>query len=107
MKQIPYTYKNAPIPGGGYVTGFLFDKTRPDILFCRTDIGGTYRFNAGTESWYSLIDHVTMEQPNETCPIAIALNEKKAGVFYTVCGVGKECGTLAVSGDYGESFVYK
>ena len=39
MKKIPYEYKNAPIPGGGYVTGFLFDKTHPDVLFCRTDIG--------------------------------------------------------------------
>ena len=107
MKKIPYEYKNAPIPGGGYVTGFLFDKTHPDVLFCRTDIGGTYRFDVKTEQWKSLIDHVTPERPNETCPIAIALNEEQAGTFYTVCGVGRETGTLAISRDYGETFIYK
>ena len=107
MKRIRYEYKNAPIPGGGYVTGFLFDKTRPDVLFCRTDIGGTYRFDAKTEQWKSLIDHVTPERPNETCPIAIALYEEQVGTFYTVCGVGRETGTCAISRDYGENSIYK
>lgn len=107
MKYIPYKYQNAPIPGGGYVTGFLFDKSRPDILFCRTDIGGTYRFETKQGRWKSLIDHVTPEKPDETCPIAIALNEEKTGTFYTICGVGRENGTLAVSRDYGETFTYR
>ena len=107
MKYIPYKYRNAPVPGGGYVTGFLFDKTRSDVLFCRTDIGGTYRYEKDKECWKSLIDHVTMEKPNETCPIAIALNEERAGTFYTACGVGRGNGTLAISGDYGETFTYR
>lgn len=28
MKNIEYEYRNLPIPGGGYVTGFLFDLWR-------------------------------------------------------------------------------
>ncbi|MBP3609762.1 MAG: endoglucanase [Lachnospiraceae bacterium] len=108
MKQIPYVYKNAPIPGGGYVTGFLFDKTRPGVLFCRTDIGGTYRYEADKDCWKSLIDHVTMEKLDETYPIAITVNEEKPGAFYIICGVDRtDCGVLAVSRDYGESFTYR
>ena len=108
MKHIPYTYKNAPIPGGGYVTGFLYDTIRPDVLFCRTDIGGTYRYEPEKDCWKSLIDHVTMEWTDETYPIALALEEKQAGKIYIACDMhGKAYGTLAISMDYGESFIYK
>ncbi len=108
MKQIPYEYKNAPIPGGGYVTGFLFDKKRPDVLFCRTDIGGTYRYEAGRDVWKSLMDHVTMERLDESYPLAMAVDEDKPGMLYIISGMHhKPCGLLAISEDYGESFTYK
>lgn len=107
MKNIPYKYQNAPIPGGGYVTGFLFDKTNPDVLYCRTDIGGAYRFDTKKQIWKSLVDHVTPERMDEAFPTAIAVDEKQPGTLYVVCGVGRENGTLAISRDYGESFIYR
>ncbi len=108
MKHIPYEYKNAPIPGGGYVTGFLFGQTHPDILFCRTDIGGAYRFEPDKEVWKSLMDHVTMERLDEAYPIALALDEEQPGKLYMVCGMHQNpCGLLAVSEDYGETFRYR
>ena len=45
MKKTAYKYSNLPIPGGGYVTGFLFHPVKKDILYIRTDIGGSYRFD--------------------------------------------------------------
>ena len=45
MKNIEYEYRNLPIPGGGYVTGFLFDQDREKVLYIRTDIGGCYQFS--------------------------------------------------------------
>lgn len=107
MKNVSYKYQNAPIPGGGYVTGFLYGKNHPDVLFCRTDIGGTYHFDTTQERWKSRIDHVTMERPNETWPIAIALNEETPGVLYTVCGSGRGNGTLVISKDYEEPCSYR
>ena len=40
-----YVYKPISVPGGGFVTGFVFHPTVPNILYCRTDIGGNYRYD--------------------------------------------------------------
>lgn len=110
MKQVSYVYKNLPIPGGGYVTGFLYHKKQRDILYARTDIGGTYRFDAKQQSWVSLIGHVTMKDLSETFPIAMALDDNAPNMLYIACGEGEHSGkngVLAVSEDYGESFHYE
>lgn len=106
--QIPYEYHNLPIPGGGYVTGFLFSKKEKNVLYARTDIGGTYRFDYEKKTWVSLIPHVTMEDLSETYPIAIALDEDRPGSLYIACGENRPgAGVLAVSKDYGGSFRYE
>lgn len=105
--QIPYRYKNAPIPGGGYVTGFVFHKRVPGILYARTDIGGVYRYIYEEKRWKSLIDHVTMLDIAETFPIAVALDNENPNMLYIACGVnGEPEGKLCISDDYGESFTY-
>ncbi len=108
MKQIAYEYHNLPIPGGGYVTGLLYHRKQRDVLYARTDIGGTYRFDAAAQRWVSLIAHVTMEDLSETFPIALALEENRPNMLYIACGVnGEASGVLAVSEDYGEHFRYE
>lgn len=108
MKQIPYEYKNLPIPGGGYVTGFLYHRKQRDVLYARTDIGGTYRFDAEKRRWISLIPHVTMEDLSETFPIAMALDDNNPAMLYIACGINKnQSGVLAVSEDFGEHFRYE
>ena len=72
-----YHYKNCPIPGGGYVTGFIFHPYEKDVFYIRTDIGGTYKFHRDEMRWESLIKHVTMEDLSETYQIALALDDKK------------------------------
>ncbi len=106
--NIKYTYKNAPIPGGGYVTGLIYHKKQKDILYARTDIGGTYRFDYGDRKWHSLIEHVTGENLAETFPIALALDDSNPSWLYIVSGVhGAGYGVLSISEDYGKSFIYK
>ncbi len=107
-KRIPYEYRNAPIPGGGYVTGFVYHQKAPGILYTRTDIGGTYRFDHEKKRWVSLIDHVTGEDLAETYPIALALDDRHPDWLYIISGVyGADTGVLSISEDRGEHFVYK
>ncbi|MBQ7944334.1 MAG: endoglucanase [Lachnospiraceae bacterium] len=105
MKRVDYEYRNLPIPGGGYVTGFLYSDSA-DALYIRTDIGGAYRFERKNKMWKSLADHVTMDDLSETFPFAIATDNRKPGSLYMACGVSDRSskGVFAVSEDYGESF---
>ena len=107
MNREKYIYRNLPIPGGGYVTGFLYHKKARDVFYIRTDIGGVYRFDENRECWVSLIDHVTMEDISETFPIAIALDDNHPERLYIACGINKAgAGKIAVSDDYGAHFIY-
>lgn len=108
MKQTAYQYRNLPVPGGGYVTGLLFHPEKENILYIRTDIGGTYRYHYETKKWKSLIDHVSVEELSETYPIAIALDRDRPERLYIACGCDRrEEGILAISEDYGETFSYE
>lgn len=103
---VPYTYKNVPIPGGGYVTGFAYHPYYQDILYARTDIGGVYRYDFLHKSWRSLMDHVTNKDLSESYPLAIALDPKDKDSLYIACGDNKK-GLLCISNNRGEDFIYR
>jgi xyloglucan-specific exo-beta-1,4-glucanase len=103
INTIPYDYKNVPIPGGGFVTGFVFHPTKGNILYARTDIGGCYRFDFDKKLWIPLVDEANNNDLSATFPLSIAINKSKPEEFYIACGDG-EHGRLSISKDYGESF---
>lgn len=105
MNQEAYEYHNCPIPGGGYVTGFLYHPTEKGLLYLRTDIGGAYRFDATTERWISLVDCVTTEDLKETFPIALAVSAEHPEKLYMMSGIYQQAhGLFSVSDDQGEHF---
>ncbi len=107
MQTQKYIYRNLPISGGGYVTGFIYHPNKKDVLYIRTDIGGVYRFDAKSQRWGSLIDHVTMEDLSETFPTAVALDDEHPERLYIACGIdARPHGKMAVSEDYGKTFRY-
>lgn len=108
METIAYQYDNLPIPGGGYVTGFVYDEGEDNTLYARTDIGGVYRYQRKEQKWKSLIDHVSRKDLRECYPSAVAVDRRKPGSLYVACGINEpqEKGRFAVSEDYGEHFTY-
>lgn len=105
IKALAYRYRHLPIGGGGYVTGFIFHPRDPKVMYCRTDIGGVYRFDYDSQQWVSLIDHVSYTDLRETCPISVALDESRPERLYIASGVWdpSKTGKLTVSDDYGGS----
>lgn len=110
--DIKYEYKSLSVPGGGFVTGFVFHPTCKNTLYCRTDIGGVYRYDFEKQSWRFLGCRITEFEHHLTQPLSVALDEADPEKLYVMCGnsrKGNEYGkaSLLVSYDRGESFVEK
>ncbi len=104
-EYIAYEYNHAPVPGGGFVTGFVFHNRVKNILYARTDIGGVYRYDFENDKWWSLVDHVTTLEKWETYPLSIALDDNNPDYLYIVAG-DWEKNYLLRSRDRGETFDY-
>ncbi len=110
-EQIEYEYRNLPIPGGGYVTGFQFHPDFEDVLYIRTDIGGTYKYDYVDNKWESINEDVSMQDLSLTYPIALATGEERDSL-YIVSGVyphggDNNTGVFSISKDGGKSFSHK
>ena len=52
----PYDWKSVVIKGGGFVTGIVPHPNESGLMYCRTDVGGAYRWNPANGSWIPLQD---------------------------------------------------
>jgi hypothetical protein len=81
-----YAWKNVQMVGGGFVTGILFHPTAKDVRYCRTDIGGAYRWNAGTKRWEPLLDWLSYEDRNLMGVESVAVDPADPDRVYLSCG---------------------
>jgi xyloglucan-specific exo-beta-1,4-glucanase len=56
VETAAYAWRNVQILGGGFVTGVTFSSTVKGLAYARTDIGGAYRLDPGSEKWVPLTD---------------------------------------------------
>ncbi len=54
LRAESYSWRNARIDGGGFVTGFVFHPTEPNLLYARTDVSGAFRWDQVTRQWIPL-----------------------------------------------------
>ncbi|EJL67211.1 RICIN domain-containing protein [Flavobacterium sp. CF136] len=81
-----YGVKHASLGGGGYVTGIITHQKSRDI-YCRTDVGGAYRWDAATSKWVQLLDWISEEERNFSGVEAMALDPQNANTIYMLCGL--------------------
>jgi len=41
----PYTWKNVTVKGGGFICDVVFNTSQPNLVYCRTDIGSSYKWD--------------------------------------------------------------
>lgn len=103
-----FSFKHAPIGGGGFVTGIINHPTSGDI-WCRTDVGGAYRWDAGTNEWIQLLDWVNDSEGGFYGVEALALDPQNANNVYMLCGTSYMNGgrtAIIKSTDKGNTFTY-
>ncbi|HEX4807309.1 MAG TPA: hypothetical protein VH325_00135 [Bryobacteraceae bacterium] len=104
----PYDFKNVKIVAGGFITGFVAHPTEPNLIYVRTDIGGTYRWNAQDQSWTPLTDFISPTNWNWSGTESIALDPNDPNQLYLAVGMYAETwstnGGFLVSRDRGDHF---
>ncbi|WP_035748845.1 cellulose binding domain-containing protein [Glycomyces sp. NRRL B-16210] len=104
-----YTWSNAAIAGGGFVPGIVFNETEADLIYARTDIGGLYRWQEGSQTWKPLLDWVGWDDWGYTGVVSVATDPVEPERVYAAVGTytndwDPNNGAVLYSDDYGESW---
>ncbi|MFC2089590.1 exo-alpha-sialidase [Bacteroidota bacterium] len=104
----PYTWKNVRIVGAGFVTGFVFHPAEPGLRYCRTDMGGAYRWEEQEQVWVPLLDWLSYADLNLMGVESIALDPNDPDKLFMACGTytnpSTPDGAILWSGDRGKTF---
>jgi hypothetical protein len=99
----PYTWKNVPIGGGGYITGMKIHPLDANKRYYRTDVGGAYRWNSSTARMEQMI---FLDNRNQYSVAGIALHPTDTNIVYLAVGRNCNPGETAIlkSTNAGEDF---
>ncbi len=104
----PYDWKPVQIVGGGFVTGFVFHPTVPELYYARTDMGGAYRWSPPEKKWQPLLDGVFLDDVNLMGVDGLAVDPSDPNRLYLACGTytspTNPNGAVLRSKDRGQTF---
>jgi photosystem II stability/assembly factor-like uncharacterized protein len=101
-----YQWKSVRIVGGGFVDGIVFHPQVKNVRYCRTDMGGAYRWDKDSQEWVSMLDGITYEDNNLVGVESIAVDPNDAQTVYLSCGTYTRAanGAVLISRDGGHTF---
>src|SRR3954464_730163 len=106
-KSEPYTWKNVAIYGGGFVTGIITHPKEKGLIYCRTDIGGAYRWDEKNQTWIPLNDWVSRKEGNLLGIESLAIDPNDPSKLYIAAGTysqSKDVTSILRSSDQGKTF---
>ena len=101
------TFGNVTMGGGGYVTGIISCPTHTNLFYCKTDVGGAYRWDEPTQSWIALLDWNSQNETTYQGVESLAIDPSSPNKLYILAGTSYwNGGTTAIlrSSDYGATF---
>ncbi|MDR1257663.1 MAG: exo-alpha-sialidase [Tannerellaceae bacterium] len=106
VRSEPHVWKSVRITGGGFVDGIVFHPNAPDVRYCRTDMGGAYRWDKEQRQWVSMLDWITYEDSNLVGVESIAVDPADPLGVYLSCGTYTRSsnGAVMISRDGGRTF---
>ncbi len=107
--HVPYTWGHVQIVAGGFITGIVGHPLDSNIRYARTDIGGTYRWDADSQRWTPLMEFLDNAQSNYIGSEAIGLDPNDTDTLYVASGTYMASfagnGAMLVSRDRGRHFI--
>jgi len=102
-------WMNVKYGGSGYVPGLVFHPTSPNVLYARTDMGGSYRWDAATSTWIPITDGFGIREEFFNGAESIALDANDDKRVYLVTGMydwSGSNGRLYISTDRGDNWTH-
>ena len=93
--------------GGGYVTGIITCPTQKNLFYCKTDMGGAYRWDEPTQSWIAVLDWNSQSETTHQGVESLAIDPSSPNKLYILAGTSYwNGGTTSIlrSSDYGATF---
>ena len=106
VNSVSYEWKSVPIVGGGFVDGIVFHPEASGVRYCRTDMGGAYRWDAASNQWTPLLDWISLDESNLQGVESIAIDPQNPQNVYIACGTytSSSNGAILCSYDGGRTF---
>ena len=86
VSKVPYNWSSIPIVGGGFVDGIVLHPNDKNVRFCRTDMGGAYRWDSQDQKWIAMQDDLSLADSNLQGVESIAVDPQDSRSVYLACG---------------------
>ncbi|MBC8094241.1 MAG: Ig-like domain-containing protein [Akkermansiaceae bacterium] len=107
MQTSAQIFGNVTMGGAGYVTGIIFSPSQTNLMYCKTDVGGAYRWVEASQSWIPLLDWNSQDETTYQGVESLAIDPQAPEKLYILAGTSYwNAGKTAIlrSSDYGATF---